>query len=432
MKILTLAAVAIVALLGFFIVGCDESQTMMEQVTRETSPAPEEVTVKETQPTPEEEVPVEETPPASDEETIATTFPARRGEVTLAETSCATDFCLVGISYTNDANTDGSGQLTLYFDIPDALGPGPHRVVVIHRREFLQTDIPLDNKQLVRRLDATGNVIAPYAWYDYTEATLFLDADDKIAFKYQFPPGFDSVQILLGDGISGDAPGAVPLGDPPIDPDWDGEGQYYERSFELHSAAPPVEEAPRVLRGEELVRATVCKEGACFVGISYTNEWKPDNSGKLTLYFDIPDALGAGPHRVLVRYNHRFMETDIPFEKKQVFPGKDERPVNSYHELIGADPYTEAILFLDADDKIVFNYRIALGYEEAQLAIGDAISDYAPGAVSVGDPNQEIWGWDWDGGVLYADFPYWEGEEELYTELLVRFFGGIYHDLNRH
>lgn len=430
MKILTLAAVAVVALLGFFIVGCDESQTMMEQVTRETSPAPEEeVTVKETQPTPEEEVPVEETPPASDEETIATTFPSRRGEVTLAETSCATDFCLVGISYTNDANTDGSGQLTLYFDIPDALGPGPHRVVVIHRREFLQTDIPLDNKQLVPRVDATGNVHAPYAWYDYTEATLFLDADDKIAFKSQFPPGFDSVQILLGDGISGDAPGAVPMGDPPIDPDWDGEGQYYERSFELHSAAPPVEEAPRVLRGEELVRATVCKEGACFVGISYTNEWKPDNTGKLTLYFDIPDALGAGPHRVVVRYYQKFMQTDIPFENKQVFPAKDEQPVHSYHEGMW-DPYTESILFLDSDDKIVFNYRIALGSEEAALVIGDAISDYVPGAVPVGDPNQEILGW--DNGELYAEYPYWEGEEELYNELVVRIVGGIRLDLYGH
>ena len=163
MKILTLAAVAIVALLGFFIVGCDESQTMMEQVTRETSPAPEEeVTVKENQPTPEEEV------PASDEETIAETFPARRGEVTLAETSCATDFCLVGISYTNDANTDGSGQLTLYFDIPDALGPGPHRVVVRYPPDQLQTDIPIDNKQSVPRIVSTGNVIAPYKSVNFT------------------------------------------------------------------------------------------------------------------------------------------------------------------------------------------------------------------------------------------------------------------------
>lgn len=425
MKTLTLAAVAIVALLGLFIVGCDESQTMMEQVTRETSPAPEEeVTVKETQPTPEEEVPVEETPPASDEETIATTFPSRRGEVTLAETSCATDFCLVGISYTNDANTDGSGQLTLYFDIPDALGPGPHRVVVIHRREFLQTDIPLDNKQLVRRLDATGNVHAPRAWYDYTEATLFLDADDKIAFKYQFAPGFDSVQILLGDGISGDAPGAVPMGDPPIDPDWDGAGQYYERSFELHSAAPPVEEAPRVLRGEELVRATLCKEGACFVGISYTNEWKPDNTGRLTIYFDIPDALGPGPHRVLLRHPQAQMETDIPFENKQFLAGKDSAEIFFHRGMYS--PYTESILFLDSDDKIVFKYQIPIGNEEVQIVIGDAISDYAPGAVPVGDPNSTLF---FDNGVLDSNYPYWEGDEELYHELLFSFYGGIRLDL---
>lgn len=428
MKILTLAAVAVVALLGFFIVGCDESQTMMEQVTRETSPAPEEeVTVKETQPTPEEEVPVEETPPASDEETIATTFPSRRGEITLAETSCTTDFCLVGISYTNDANPDGSGQLTLYFDIPDALGPGPHRVVVRYPPDQLQTDIPIDNKQSVRRTETTGNVHSPYKVVDYTEATLFLDPDDKIAFKYQFLPGFDSVQILLGDGISGDAPGAVPMGDPPIDPDWDGAGQYYERSFELHSAAPPVEEAPRVLRGEELVRATVCQEGVCFVGVSYTHEWKPDNTGKLTIYFDIPDALGAGPHRVLLRHLTRDMETDIPFENKQVLERKEDP---SYHQLV-SQTYTESILFLDSDDKIVFNYRMPRHHVKAALAIGDAISDYAPGADSIGDPNQEILGWDWDNGLRYADFPYWEGEEELYNELVFFFPGGIFIDINR-
>ena len=425
MKILTLAAVAIVALLGFFIVGCDESQTMMEQVTRETSPAPEEVTVKETPPA-FEEVTVEETPPAS-EETIAATFPARRGEVTLAETSCATDFCLVGISYTNDANTDGSGQLTLYFDIPDALGPGPHRVVVRYPDDQLQTDIPLDNKQSVQRSVLTGNVISPYKVVNFTEATLFLDADDKIAFKYRFPPGSDSVRITLGDGISGDAPGAVAVGDPPIDPDWDGAGQYYERSFELHSAAP-VEEAPRVLRGEELVRATVCKEGACFVGVSYTNEWKPDNTGKLTIYFDIPDALGAGPHRVLVRYTQKLMETDIPFENKQVL----ERKEDSFHHELVSQTYTESILFLDPDDKIVFNYRIPLGSAGEQIVIGDAISDYAPGAVPVGDQNQDPGpGVDWTAQNFLPIYPYWEGEEELYNELLVRFYGGIYLDTNR-
>ena len=255
-----------------------------------------------------------------------------------------------------------------------------------------------------------------------------MDADDKIAFKYRFAPGSDSVRITLGDGISGDAPGAVPMGDPPIDPDWDGAGQYYERPFELHSAAP-VEEAPQLLRGEELVRATVCKEGVCFVGVSYTHEWKPDNTGKLTIYFDIPDALGPGPHRVLVRYEKAFMETDIPFENKQVLAGKED---SSYHQLI-SETYTEAILFLDSDDKIVFNYQIPLVYEASQIAIGDAISDYVPGAVPVGDP-QEIYigGWDWDNGQLYANYPYWEGEEELYNELLVRIVGGIRLDLYGH
>ena len=399
MKTLTLAAVAVVALLGF-LSGCDESQTMMEQVTREVTPAPE-------------------------EETIAATFPARRGEVTLAETACDTDFCFVGISYTNDAKTDGSGQLTLYFDIPEALGAGPHRVVVRYPEGHLHTDIPLDNKQSVHSSEATGNVHAPYKQVDYTEAAFVLDADDKIVLKYRFAPGSDSVRIVIGDAISGDAPGAVPVGDPPIDPDWNGEGQYYERSFELHSAAPPVEKAPQLLRGKELVRATVCKEGACFVGVSYTHDANPDNTGRLTIYFDIPEALGPGPHRVLVRHPTRDMETDIPFENKQVLERKDDP---AYHQAMG-DTYTESILFLDSDDKIVFNYRMPTHHTQSWIVIGDAISDYAPGAGPVGDQNQEIWGW--DEGALYADYPYWEGEEELYHELDFTIPGGIYLDVNR-
>ena len=409
MKNLTLAAVAVVALLGF-LSGCDESQTMMDQVTREVTPAPE------------EKVTVETTPPAP-EVTIGTTLPARRGEVTLAETACETDFCLVGISYTNDANPDGSGQLTLYFDIPEALGSGPYRVVVRYPGDKLQTDMPLDSKQFVRRPEPTGNVLNPFTVVDYTEATLFLDPDDKIVFKYRFVPGFDSVRIFIGDGISGDAPGAVPVGDPPIDPDWDGAGQYYERSFELHSGAPPVEEAPQLLRGEELVRATVCKEGACFVGVSFTNEANPDNTGRLTLYFDIPEALGPGPHRVLLRYYTSELDTDIPFENKQVFEGKEGD--KGYHEMLGY-PHTEAILFLDSDDKIVFKYWTT-SKEGVEFVIGDAISDYAPGAVPVGDPNQEIWGW--DEGAIYANFPYWEGEEELYNELRFTFYSGVYLDV---
>ena len=85
------------------------------------------------------------------------------------------------------------------------------------------------------------------------------------------------------------------------------------------------------------------------------------------------------------------MQTDIPFENKQVFPAKDEQPVHSYHEGMW-DPYTESILFLDSDDKIVFNYRIALGSEEAALVIGDAISDYVPGAVSCWRPESRNFG----------------------------------------
>ena len=401
MKTLTLAAVAVVALLGF-LSGCDESQTMMEQVTREVTPAPE-------------------------EETIAETFPARRGEVTLAETACDTDFCFVGISYTNDAKTDGSGQLTLYFDIPEALGAGPHRVVVRYPEGHLHTDIPLDNKQSVHSSEATGNVHAPYKQVDYTEAAFVLDADDKIVLKYRFAPGSDSVRIVIGDAISGDAPGAVPVGNPPLDPDWNEEGQYYERSFELHSAAPPVAEAPQLLRGEELVRPTVCKDGACFVGISYTNEWNPDNSGRLTIYFDIPEALGPGPHRVLVRYETGFMETDIPFENKQFLAGKDEV---FEHQLMW-DPYTEAILFLDSDDKIAFNYQISVAHEGTWLLIGDAISGDAPGARDVGDPTQVPQWLEEDGEFFFGDYPYWEGDEELYHEVLFWLLGGIHLDINR-
>ena len=410
MKTLTLAAVAVVALLGF-LSGCDESQTMMEQVTREVTPAPEEtVPVEEAQPTPEEEVAVEETPPAPEEETLAETFPARRGEVTLAETACDTDFCLVGISYTNDANPDNTGQLTIYFDIPEALGPGPHRVFVRYQHEFLQTDIPVENTQFVRRLE-------PGTWVDYTEAAFVLDADDKIVFRYQIAPRSDSVRIVIGDAISGDAPGAVPVGEPPIDPDWDGEGQYYERSFEIYSTAPPMEEAPRVLRGEKLVRATACQDEVCLVGVSYTNDANPDGSGQLTLYFDIPEALGPGPHRVLVRHYTPAMETDIPFENKQIVERKE--PGETFFT-----SYTEAIVFLDADDKIVFNYRISSNFQSTWVVIGDAISGDAPGAVSFGDPNQYFPEW------IPGTYPYWEGEEQ-YNELNFTLVGGEHPDFHR-
>ena len=422
MKTLTLAAVAVVALLGFFS-GCDESQTMMDQVTREVTPAPEEqVPVEETPP---EEVTVETTPPTP-EVTIGTTLPARRGEVTLAETACETDYCLVGISYTNDANPDGSGQLTLYFDIPEALGPGPHRVVVRYPGDKLQTDMPFENEQSVLKIESTGNVHAPSKLVHYTDATLFLDSDDKSVFKYRFAPGFNSVRLVIGDAISGDAPGAVAVGDPPIDPDWDEEGQYYERSFELHSGAPPVEEPPRVLRGEELVRATFCQDGICKVGISSTNEWNPDNTGRVTIYFDIPEALGPGPHRVLVRYQNEFIETDIPFENKQfVEPNED---MSHSHRLTYDYPYTEAILFLDSDDKIVFNYRIALNHRSALIVIGDAISDFAPGAVPFGTPDWDVRSWK-DLVTSPFAYPYWEGEE-LYHELYLNIDGGIRLDVH--
>ena len=170
MKTLTLAAVAM-ALLGLLL-GCDEPQTMMGEITRETPP-------------------------------ITPTEP--RGEVTLQETDCPFSWlCSVGISYTNVPNEDGTGKLTIYFDIPDALGDGPHRVILRYGNERLQTDIP--HKRIVEHEEQFAN--GEWERWTETEATFFFDrgGESKITLEYQLllkENGiFLNTVLTILDGIS--------------------------------------------------------------------------------------------------------------------------------------------------------------------------------------------------------------------------------------
>ena len=139
MKLLTLAVA--IALLGTLFFGCDESKTMMEEVTRETGETGE-------------------TPTA--------------GEVFVSETDCEGAYrCFPGFSYTNVPGDDNTGQLTIYVDIPEALGDGPHAVTVTYDPTWLETDIP--NKRLLEEDD-----------WKQIESTFFLKRGDTIVFEYQF------------------------------------------------------------------------------------------------------------------------------------------------------------------------------------------------------------------------------------------------------
>lgn len=155
MKLLTLAVA--IALLGTLFFGCDESKTMMEEITRETPPM-----------TPAEPTPAEP-----------------RGEVTVKETVGASSWRNVGISHTNAANEDGTGQLTIYFEIPDAIGEGPHSVTLVYLPEEVQTDLP--NQQLIEQNQYTkeGTDWSTYFIADRILATVALDSNDKIVFGYQ-------------------------------------------------------------------------------------------------------------------------------------------------------------------------------------------------------------------------------------------------------
>lgn len=142
MKLLTLAVA--IALLGIF--GCDEPNQMMQQVTRETGEISETGDTVETV------------------KTAPTT-----GEILLRETNCFVAplwECVAGISY-----TDNSGHITIYFDIPEAIGEGPHPVRLIYENTQLQTDLP--NKRISEN----------YA--DLTEADFFLKRGDTIRFNYE-------------------------------------------------------------------------------------------------------------------------------------------------------------------------------------------------------------------------------------------------------
>lgn len=165
MKLLTLAVA--IALLGIF--GCAEPNQLMEEITRETPPL-----------TPAEP----------------------RGEVTVQETVGASSWHNVGISCTNAANKDGTGQLTIYFEIPEALGEGPHSVT-LHYWPDVETNLP--NQQLLEEgAYEEGGKWSTYFLDDRILATVPLDADNKIVFGYQKKnpsggTGFDIYEAISVD-----------------------------------------------------------------------------------------------------------------------------------------------------------------------------------------------------------------------------------------
>ena len=145
MKFLTLAVA--IALLGIF--GCNEPQTMMEQVTRETGETGE-------------------TPPPV-------------GDILISETDCEGDFrCFPGFSYTNVPGDDNTGQLTIYVDIPEALGDGPHAVSITYDPTRIETDI-LNKRTLGVAVAETDEFVG-----EETHSTFFVNRGDTIVFEYQY------------------------------------------------------------------------------------------------------------------------------------------------------------------------------------------------------------------------------------------------------
>ncbi len=147
MKFLTLAVA--IALLGIF--GCDEPNQMMQQVTRETGEIGE----------------TGETAPTAGDVLIESHTPA--------PFRCPDPYwCEPVFSYTNVPGEDNTGQLTIYVDIPEAVGDGPHTVHLTYDPDLLETDIP--NQRL-----------AEFPEWDFKrmESTFFLKRGDTIVFKYE-------------------------------------------------------------------------------------------------------------------------------------------------------------------------------------------------------------------------------------------------------
>lgn len=143
MKLLTLAVA--IALLGIF--GCDEPNQMMQQVTRETGKIGE---TGETGPT--------------------------TGDVLIGDAySCPERFLCGQFSYTNMPGDDNTGRLTIYVEIPEALGDGLHTVHLTYDPTKLETDIP--NQQLEEFPDSD---------FKRMVSTFFLKRGDTIVFNYKF------------------------------------------------------------------------------------------------------------------------------------------------------------------------------------------------------------------------------------------------------
>ena len=144
MKLLTLAVA--IALLGMF--GCDEPNQMMQQVTRETGEIGE---------------------------TGGTAPTAGDVLINWNGAYCPDPYwCDPSFSYTNVLGEDNTGQVTIYVDIPEAVGDGPHTVHLIWDPDALEMDIP--NQRL-----------AEFPEWDFKrmEATFFLKRGDTIVFNYE-------------------------------------------------------------------------------------------------------------------------------------------------------------------------------------------------------------------------------------------------------
>ena len=161
MKILTLAVLLSVSLLFF---GCDRTDVLKKVITHEFIEKP--------------------------------AFPTLRGDITVREILCENvilKVCEPGISYTNVASENHTGELTIYFDTPperyfEITGINPdehHPVRLSYKHTELQTDIanasPIDDS-------------------DYTEARFLLTPNGQIRFRYKLLK--EKTRLLIKESFS--------------------------------------------------------------------------------------------------------------------------------------------------------------------------------------------------------------------------------------
>ena len=154
MKFLTLAVA--IALLGIF--GCDEPNQMMQQVTRETGE-------------------ISEAPPTT-------------GNIWLSETDCFEAnpwYCHAGVSYTDIPGDDNTGQLTIYFEIPETIRGNAYEVILRYDPDRLETDI--------QRVQTIAITEGEHVVRKDTTATFILKRGETIRFNYEVLDGFAVIEI---------------------------------------------------------------------------------------------------------------------------------------------------------------------------------------------------------------------------------------------